>query len=222
MIPLEWSEEGRVPLFAAYAKAQADMGAVVKDAANPAFKSKYASLANVVDAVLPALNANGLAVIQSPSFDGEVLTVETMLIHAEGGYARASLAVRPGKPDAQGIGSAITYLRRYALMSIAGVAPEDDDGNAASANGEGGKRFTAPEFVTPAEAAHLEAVADEVGARKVAFLKAMGVTDFDKFLAKDYDKALAALERKRQQTAQTFRGSDTDGVAGNARELEPA
>lgn len=141
MIPLEWSEEGRVPLFAAYAKAQAGMGAVQKDATNAHFSTKYATLGAACEAVLPSMTTNGLAVVQSPSFDGEVLTVETLVLHSEGGWMKSSLSVRPGKPDAQGLGSAITYLRRYALMSLAGVAPEDDDGNAAVTTGEGGKKF---------------------------------------------------------------------------------
>jgi hypothetical protein len=141
MIPLEWSEEGRVQLFAAFAKAQSGMSGVTKDAANTHFATKYATLAAVCEAVLPSMTANGLAVVQSPSFDGEVLTVETLVIHSDGGWMKSILNVRPGKPDAQGLGSAITYLRRYALMSLAGVAPEDDDGNAASATGEGGKKF---------------------------------------------------------------------------------
>ena len=141
MTPLEWSEQGRTTLFAAYAKAQGAMGEVLKGATNTHFGTKYATLADVVGAVIPAMSANGIAVMQSPSFDGEVLTVETIITHADGGWMKSSLSVRPGKPDAQGLGSAATYLRRYALMSLAGVAPEDDDGNAASATGEGGKKF---------------------------------------------------------------------------------
>jgi hypothetical protein len=156
MTPLQWSDEGRIPLFAAYAKAQAGMGEVFKNATNPAFKTKYANLAAVVEAVMPSMNDNGLAVIQSPSFDGEILNIETYIVHQEGGWIKSILEVRPAKTDAQGIGSAITYLRRYALMSIAGVAPEDDDGNAASSNGNGGTHTErcAPQH-KPSEAARL-------------------------------------------------------------------
>ncbi len=141
MTPLEWSDDGRKELFAAYVKAQLSMGAVTKDRNNEHFKTQYATLSSACAATIPAFNAAGLAVIQSPSFDGEVLTVETLVVHEGGGWLKSVLNVKPMKPDAQGIGSAITYLRRYGLMSVAGVAPEDDDGNAASADGVGGKPF---------------------------------------------------------------------------------
>lgn len=142
MIPIEWSDEGRKELIGAYVKAQTEMGDVLKKSSNPHFNSKYADLAVVVDAVIPAFNKNDLAVIQSPSFDGEVLTVETFIAHAAGGWLRSMLSIRPSKGDAHGIGSATTYARRYALLALSGVAPEDDDGNAASGPQEGGKRFS--------------------------------------------------------------------------------
>lgn len=135
MIPMEWSEDGRTKLTSALAKAQAKMTAVVKAAKNPAFSSRYADLATVLDAVLPALNENGFALVQSPSFDGEVVTVETFLAHSDGGWLRSVLSLRPARADPQGVGSAVTYGRRYSLMALTGVAPEDDDGNAASGQG---------------------------------------------------------------------------------------
>jgi hypothetical protein len=142
MIALEWSEEHRPELFTAYAKAQGEMGEVYKKSTNPAFKSQYADLSAVVDAVLPAMAKNDLAVIQSPSFDGEIVTVETIIAHKAGGWLRSVLSLRPMKADPQGVGSAITYGRRYALLSLSGTAPEDDDGNAASGPGQPGQRFT--------------------------------------------------------------------------------
>lgn len=120
--------------FKAMAAAQADMGPVFKDAANPAFRSKYASLAAVCEAVLPAMNKHGLTVIQAPGTANGEVTVETIIGHASGTMMRTSLALKPTKTDPQGVGSTITYGRRYALLSLAGVAPEDDDGNAASAS----------------------------------------------------------------------------------------
>ena len=137
---IEWSDE-RGELFGAYVKAQAEMGAVLKNSMNPAFRSKYADLSSVLDAVLPAFSKNGMAVIQSPGFDGEIVTVETIVGHTSGGFIKSSLSMRPSKPDAHGVGSAITYARRYALLALAGVAPEDDDGNAASGPQEPAQRF---------------------------------------------------------------------------------
>lgn len=120
--------------------AQGNMGDVRKTATNPAFRSKYADLAAVVEAVLPALQAAGIAVIQNPSciFDesGAIVTVETIFAHESGEWLGAELAIRPTKSDPQAIGSAITYGRRYSLLSLAGVAPEDDDGNSASVQSE--------------------------------------------------------------------------------------
>jgi hypothetical protein len=118
--------------FTAMSAAQGDMGAVLKDAVNPHFKSKYADLATVCDAVIPALNKHGIAVIQAPGMNGNRVTLETILAHKGGAYMRTVLEIAPTKTDPQGVGSAITYARRYALQSVAGVAPEDDDGNAAS------------------------------------------------------------------------------------------
>lgn len=120
-------------LWAALAAAQAEMGRAIKDSANPAFRTKYADLASVMDACLPALNKHGIAVLQ-PTYDEDGNRyVKTILVHGETGEqteCRVPLIV--GKNDMQGYGSAVTYARRYGLMGMAGVAPEDDDGNAAA------------------------------------------------------------------------------------------
>jgi hypothetical protein len=118
----------------ALAKAQANMGKALKQANNPHFRSKYADLGNVMDACLPALNEAGIALIQPIGSDENGHYVETVLIHGESGeniQCRVPLIL--GKNDMQGFGSAVTYARRYGLMAMAGIAPEDDDGNAASA-----------------------------------------------------------------------------------------
>jgi hypothetical protein len=117
----------------ALAKAQAEMGKALKQANNPHFKSKYADLGNVMDACLPALNAAGIAVIQPTGEDEHGRFVETILIHGESGESLACrVPLIVAKNDMQGYGSAVTYGRRYGLMAMAGIAPEDDDGNAAA------------------------------------------------------------------------------------------
>jgi len=96
---------------------------------NPFFKSKYADLSSVWDAIRAPLTSNGLAITQtmeSNNMDG--VTIETTLMHASGEYISGSLYIKPEKNTPQGLGSAITYGRRYALMAIIGVSPEDDDG----------------------------------------------------------------------------------------------
>lgn len=117
----------------ALATAQMNMGKALKQSNNPHFRSKYADLGNVMDACLPALNEAGIAVIQPTGEDDKGRYVETILIHGESGEqlsCRTPLIVQ--KNDMQGFGSAQTYARRYGLMAMAGIAPEDDDGNAAS------------------------------------------------------------------------------------------
>jgi hypothetical protein len=113
-------------------KAQADMGEVFKTANNPAFKSKYADLAAVVEAVVPALNKHGITLLQPISFNGDLVHVGTVLLHESGQWIRCVHSIPLSKRDAHGIGSATTYGRRQGLSAMAGVAPEDDDGNAAS------------------------------------------------------------------------------------------
>lgn len=122
-------------LAAALAKAQGAMKGALKDSANPFFKSKYADLASVVDAIRAAFSANGLSYIQTvePS-DKDEVRVETTLLHSSGEWISCGVLSLPvSKVDAQGYGSALTYARRYSLSAAVGVAPEDDDGNAASA-----------------------------------------------------------------------------------------
>ena len=119
-------------IFHALAAAQAQMGKAVKDSTNPAFRSKYADLASVMDACLPALNANGVAVYQPTIDDDTGRFVETILAHESGETIRCRVPLIVQKNDMQGYGSAVTYARRYGLMCMAGIAPEDDDGNAAA------------------------------------------------------------------------------------------
>ncbi len=120
-------------LSEAMALAFAEIEAATKDANNPHFKSKYANLGAVIDAVKPALINHGLFFTQHchPSDDG--VMVETVLGHA-GGEEKSlgRLFVPANKKDAQGFGSALTYARRYCLMTAFGVPTEDDDGNAAT------------------------------------------------------------------------------------------
>ena len=117
----------------ALSKAQAAMKPAKKDAENPFFKSHYADLSSVWEAIRGPLSANGLAVAQMPTVgpDG-VQRLRTLLIHSSGEWIGSDLDMKPVKNDPQSIGSCLTYARRYALSAITGVATEDDDGNAAA------------------------------------------------------------------------------------------
>lgn len=136
-------------LAAALSKAQAKMDFASRDSANPFFHSKYADLASVWGACRGPLTENGLSIVQSPSSDGPIVTVETLLLHTSGQWISCSLSASAAKPDAQSIGSAITYLRRYTLQSLVGVAPDDDDGNAASGNITSPAKQKKPERTEP-------------------------------------------------------------------------
>jgi len=120
-------------IHTALAAAQSEMGKALKQSANPHFRSKYADLGSVMDACLPALNEHGISVIQ-PIESGETYSVvKTILTHGESDTSiECAVPLMLGKQDMQGLGSAITYARRYGLMAMAGIAPEDDDGNAAA------------------------------------------------------------------------------------------
>ena len=120
-------------LAAALVKAQSAMGGAKKDSTNPHFKTAYADLASVWDACRAPLANAGLSVVQLVSSEGATATVETILAHSSGEWVSSLLAVPLTKVDAQGLGSAITYGRRYALAAIVGVCPADDDGEAAVA-----------------------------------------------------------------------------------------
>jgi hypothetical protein len=149
-------------MIAALIKAQAGFKPAVKDAVNPHFKSKYVTLQAAIDAVLPALHANGFALVQSTRLTEGRTILNTALLHTSGGKLESDYPVHPVKADPQGEGSALTYARRYALMALCGIAPEDDDGNAAVA----AVTPTAGvwERLDPDEQAWLEKVAAEVGA----------------------------------------------------------
>lgn len=120
-------------LAAALSKAQAAMPNASKDATNPHFKSRYADLASIWDACRKPLTDNGLAVIQAPvAAEPGYVGLTTTLLHASGQWIAETVSAPLTQNTAQSIGSALTYLRRYALAAMVGVAPDDDDGNTAS------------------------------------------------------------------------------------------
>jgi hypothetical protein len=117
----------------ALVKAQKAFGPALKSSSNPHFRSKYADLSACVEAVIDALNDNGIALTQQVHECDAGVIVETVFIHESGATMSCGrLHVPATKQDAQGFGSALTYARRYSLMAACGIAPEDDDGNAAS------------------------------------------------------------------------------------------
>lgn len=138
-------------LATALSKAQGEVEGAVKGKTNPAFRSKYADLASVWEACREALVSNGLSVIQSPGelVEGKSMAMTTMLLHSSGQWIKDRLTIPLGKIDAHGYGSATTYARRFALAAFVGVAPEDDDGNAAAKPKPNGEKAS-EQSITPA------------------------------------------------------------------------
>ena len=119
-------------IASALVKAQKAFGPALKTATNPHFRSRYADLSACIEAVIDALNDHGIALVQQNHPDPNGVIVETVFIHESGEMLNCGqLFVPASKNDPQGYGSALTYARRYSLMSACGIAPEDDDGNAA-------------------------------------------------------------------------------------------
>lgn len=145
MEDIEFTTSGELSkLLPALIAAKSDFGKVIKDAVNPHFRNKYAELGTVLDAVEPALLKNKLLLVQVPiSRDGRTGVVTT-LFHEGGQFIRGELLLQPAKGDPQAAGSAITYARRYAALSVCGVAPEDDDGEASAHGHEQDNRREPP------------------------------------------------------------------------------
>lgn len=120
-------------LAAALAKAQPKIEGASKDKTNPHFKSKYADLASVAEAIAAPLAVNGLSYVQTSHDRENAAAIETIILHTSGEWLGCGVVSVPvSKGDAQGFGSALTYARRYSLSAAFGVVPEDDDGNAAA------------------------------------------------------------------------------------------
>jgi hypothetical protein len=120
-------------LAEALSNVQGKLSHAKKDSANPFFKSKYADLESVWDACRSLLAEHGLAVMQFPGeYNDGKMSMTTILTHDSGEWIGQEMSLPVTKADAQGAGSAISYMRRYALASVVGVVQSDDDGNAAS------------------------------------------------------------------------------------------
>ena len=195
-------------IAAALVKAQQAFGPALKTHSNPAFRSKYADLSACIEAVIDGLNSNGIFLMQPAHECADGVTVETVFIHESGEQISAGkLHVPAVKQDPQGYGSALTYARRYSLMAACGIAPEDDDGNAASKPRQQARQPD-PAHITPKQAADVQALIDEVGADKVAFLAwvaQMSGAHIEKLAdipAAALPRVTKALEAKRNTTTE--------------------
>ena len=145
-------------------KAQKNIKAALKENTNPHFKSKYADLSSVIDAVKAPLLDQGIVFLQGVSGVENGVAVETVLLHVSGEWMSSTLEIPASKHDAQGYGSACTYGRRYGLQSMCGVPAEDDDGNAATASAPKYKSVPMDvwDSLQPSEQAELTGLAEQV------------------------------------------------------------
>lgn len=196
-------------LAKALCAAQKEMRAAAKDGNNPHFKSSYATLASVLDAVREPLTNNGLAVVQLPGNDNGRITLETVLCHESGQFISSTFGLAPVKNDPQGAGSCLTYLRRYALAAVVGIAQADDDANAASAGKSTavntGKKITrdqAKELNAAILAAHgVEEHDDETNAFAGRVRNAYSIRSLGDLPAARFDECMAKITQYADQRA---------------------
>ena len=155
-------------LAIALLQAQKGIKFATKDATNPHYKNRYADLPSVIDAIKEHLNNAGIVYIQTPSpSDPGYLALTTRLIHESGEWLEDMATVPLPKSDPQGYGSAITYVRRYALSAITGLYQDDDDGNGATT---GQKQFTTSSTTVETPEPDAEILAQFNAAKTVAAL----------------------------------------------------
>lgn len=158
-------------LAAALSKAQGEMQAAIKDKVNPFFKSSYADLGSVWDAARPVLSKYGLCVMQTTEMtqDGTRIIMVTTLAHTSGQWMKSFLPLNPAKNDSQGVGAALTYLRRYSLSAIVGVVcDEDDDGETAVGRGKQEQKQNPPQ--TPPQQQNQQGGVERLGKTEIIAL----------------------------------------------------
>jgi len=186
------SSESIKELATALAIVQGQLTFAKKDSKNPFFKSNYADLESVWDACRELLSTNGLAIMQFPGeyLDGN-MSLNTIIIHKSGEWMSQEMSVPVSKPDAQGAGSALTYMRRYALAAVVGVVQADDDGNSAS-----NKATSVAESATSQQIASINALIEQVEAdeaKLLAYFKKPSITLLSRTEA---IQAISMLEKK--------------------------
>ena len=175
----------------ALCNAQSQMGGAVKDSANPFFKSSYADLTSVIKAIKQPFADNGLSYTQFPVSNENGVGVSTRLMHVSGQWLEMEYTLPTVKKDPQASGSAITYARRYALQSIAGIPTADDDAESAMLRGDDKKIISDDQIIA------IKKLLDETGADSEKFCTWLMVRSVDQILEIHYDRAVAALEAKK-------------------------
>lgn len=171
-----------------------EVSKIAKDASNPFFKNNYATLDNIIDEVRPILTKHGLNIMQFPSSDGQTVSVTTYLLHTSGEFLESEpLSMKPVKSDPQGVGSCISYARRYSLQAFLSLnTGSDDDGN--NASGKQAEKKPAPQKNTNAMTVRQK---DEILKKATAIAKKSGVEMKDVWTTVQqhfkFDKSLVQL-----------------------------
>lgn len=186
------SSESIKNLAYALYQAQAKMGGAVKDSKNPFFKSDYADLTSVIKAIKEPFADHGLSYTQFPTNEEGRIGVVTMLMHESGEYLEHSYTLPTTKADPQSAGSAITYARRYALQSIAGIPTADDDAESAMIRNNQSKTAV----VSPEQAEEIKSLLATHSVDVKAFLEYVKSPSVDEMLVIHYSKAVNALKAK--------------------------
>jgi len=176
----------------ALCNAQGQMGGAVKDSSNPFFKSSYADLTSVIKAIKQPFSDNGLSYTQFPVSNEHGVGVSTRLMHVSGQWLEMEYTLPTVKKDPQASGSAITYARRYALQSIAGIPTADDDAESAMLRGDDKKKVNEDQIIA------IKKLLDETKSDEARFLSWLKVGSLSEILASNYDRGVAALEAKKK------------------------
>ena len=174
---------------------QSELKPAPKESENPFFHSSYADLATVSKAVFPVLTKHGLSVSQIAEGEGAVTTI---LLHESGEWLKGTLTLKPTKNDPQGMGSAITYARRYALAAVCGLATEDDDGNAASKEQKPKPKKTSNDKLVDAAIAKVDA-AMFVTDCEVVLSKAASYLKDGKLTQEEFSFISTQAQKKREE-----------------------
>lgn len=205
-------------LATALAKCQGEMEPAIKDSINPHFKNKFATLYSIWEACRKPLSKNGLSVVQTMDFINDKLCLTTKLLHSSGQWMGSVTPVIYAKNDAQGIGSALSYFKRYSLSALLGIctADEDDDGNAAMPNEKQekpskkeppkveGQPFDCLLHLTREQTKELHELAElcdpEYMAKLYSYLESLGVKGFENLKSDKYERVIKGMRANAEMT----------------------
>lgn len=199
-------------IAAALAKAQGQIKNPAKTRENPHFRSAYADLATGLNGLRPALSAQGIAIVQATDINRDGVFLVTRLIHSSGQYIGCIYPVASSSADHQKLGAALTYSRRQSIFALVGVAGEDEDDDGEGTKGKGNGKDDAVRtaynaspgyptevdepFVSDLQIAELRARMAEVGADEQRFLRFMKMGGLAVMPAREFDRAMAAINLK--------------------------